>query len=636
MNRTALYTGVLLLWAVSFHAPALCLPTAKGAARTTVPTRVISTQPPLRWEDAMISGNGSTGIMAMGLPLDDLIIVNHEKLWTVGNDYRPQTPDLREAWKEAKQIARTGRYLDADMHIVNAARKSNQALYSEEFGGSRPRYDRCHPGFHLHVTTQSNGTPLDYRRETDLAAFYELMHAVGRYALICGGTGDLAPSLMGLWGNEWTPPWDGRYTFDANLNLAMSAVSQGNLPEVMHTYTSFLERYTEDWRRNAQQLYGCDGVVTDLCQGWRHGAVLMSTYPWTGGAGWLSNYLYDHYLFTQDRDYLRQHVVPLLEEVAAFYEDFLQTYPSHNGRAVFYPSISPENTPVMTPADQSTNVVPNATGEISICREAVTHLIEACNELNIEQDNIPRWRALLSRLPDYVINSDGALAEWAYPGLGDRYNHRHSSHLYAIYPSLEVSPKRTPDLFKAARTAMEKRLEAGLGGDSAHGLMHISLIAARLKNADLLWRMLTDFASLPFLNTSFITCHNPGPRIYNLDATFSMPAVMMEMLLYSEPGLVELLPALPIKHFSRGTLCGALARGGIVVEQLHWNKTLNRVDGTLRSAQAQTIELRFGIDLRFVNAADPQDRSRVSSGTQRGTWHIDLPANRALRLECRM
>ncbi|NQV33322.1 MAG: glycoside hydrolase N-terminal domain-containing protein, partial [Phycisphaeraceae bacterium] len=168
MNRTVLNTGVLLLWAVSFHSPALRLPTAKGAERTTVPTRVISTQPPLRWEDAMISGNGSTGIMAMGLPLDDLIIANHEKLWTVSNDYRPQAPDLREAWKEAKRIAQTGRYLDADMHIVNAARKSNQKLYGDKFGGSRPRYDRCHPGFHVHVTTQSNGTPLDYRRETDL------------------------------------------------------------------------------------------------------------------------------------------------------------------------------------------------------------------------------------------------------------------------------------------------------------------------------------------------------------------------------------------------------------------------------------------------------------------------------------
>jgi len=805
--------------------------TARGFLRnentTTIPTRVISRQPPLRWEDAMISGNGSTGIMVMGLPLDDCVIVNHEKFWTVGNDYLPRTPHLREAWDEAKKIALKGRYLDADIFIVEEARKSFRRMYGEQATDSRPRYDRTHPGFHLNVSMESNGAPLEYRRETNLETgeisvfwtdnrgnwvrrifvsrthnviameltapagslinaklrlaeapgklagdigsvriehgeaemyfhaaygrtmgkkkpegyhalarvvvsggrtgavenerleivgakrafvlmrleylddaaaadraalrlalsklpgeygellmphsivhgemfrrvtldlgghpenissseallaqvsrgdslpeFFELMHAVGRYALICGGTGELAPTLMGIWGNEWNPPWDGRYTFDANLNLAISAASQGNLPEAIDTYTSFLERYVEHWRENAKGLYGCRGVVTDLCQGWRHGAVLMATYPWTGGAGWLAHYLYDHYLFTQDREFLASHVVPLLRDVADFYEDFLRKYPEKNGRLVFYPLISPENEPVMIPADQTTNVVPNATCEIAICREALTSLIAACRELDIEKDNIPRWESLLAKLPDYIINQDGALAEWAYPGLGDNYNHRHSSHLYGIYPSLEISPERTPRLFEAARVALEKRLEAGLGGDSAHGLMHISFVAARLKNADLMRRMLTDFAKLPFVNTSFITCHNPGPRIYNLDTTFCMPAVLMEMLVYSEPGLIELLPALPQDKFGRGTLRGVLARGGVTVEELHWNKTLGNVFVTLRSGRTQSLVLRFGVELRFVDTENPADRNLVSKAA-RGRWRIELPANRSVRLLCR-
>jgi hypothetical protein len=792
----------------------------------TIPTHVVSTEPPMRWEDAMISGNGSTGIMVMGLPLEDSVIVNHEKFWTVGNDFRPQTPDLREAWKKAKKMAQEGRYLDADLYVYEEAKRINRELYGEKFTGNRPRYDRCHPGFHMHISTQSSGKPLGYRRETNLetgeisvfwtdnrgdwvrqifvsrthdvivlklsaptgssvnatlrlveapgklegdiqavnidhgntemyfhatygrkmgkerpegyhalarvivndgrsravenerleitgaesalvlmrveyldetagadrskvrralsmlpaeygellrphaeihremfnrvtldlgghpeeissseallaqalegkslAEFFELMHAAGRYALICGGTGELAPSLMGLWGNEWDPPWDGRYTFDANLNLAISAASQGNLPEAMATYTSFLERYLDEWKTNAMIQYGCRGAVTDLCQGWRHGAVLM-IYPWTGGVGWLASYLYDHYLFTQDREFLRAHVVPMLKEAADFYADFLKQYPQLDGRYVFYPSISPENTPVMIPADQATNVVPNATGEIAICREVLTNLIAACREMGIEKENIPRWEMILKKLPDYVINQDGALAEWAYPGLGDKYNHRHSSHLYGIYPGLEISPDRTPKLFEAARVAMEKRLEAGLGNNSAHGLMHVSFVAARLKNAHLMWRMLSTFAQLPFVNTSFITCHNPGPRIYNLDATFSMPAVLTEMLVYSEPGLIELLPALPQDKFPRGTLRGVLARGGIVVEELHWNDRLGSVNVTLRSQKAQSVVLRFGIDLRFVNAKDPKDSELVSS-EKPGQWRIELPADRSVRLRCR-
>jgi hypothetical protein len=239
----------------------------------------------------------------------------------------------------------------------------------------------------------------------------------------------------------------------------------------------------------------------------------------------------------------------------------------------------------------------------------------------------------LAKLPDYVINQDGALAEWAYPGLGDKYNHRHSSHMYGIWPGLEISPIRTPELFEAARRAMEKRLEAGLGNNSAHGLMHVSLVAARLKNAPLMWRMLSTFARFPFVNTSFITCHNPGPRIYNLDATFSLPAVLTEMLVFSEPGLVVLLPALPQEKFTRGTLRGLLARGGIVIEELDWNKTLGQVNVTLRSQETQSVKLRLGVDLRFVNAANAQDRELVS-GTK-DKWTIELPAGKSVSLHCR-
>jgi len=792
-----------------------------------IPTRVISKKPPLRWEDAMISGNGSTGIMVMGLPLEDYIVVNHEKLWTIGNNFRPQTPDLAEAWQEAKKIAQQGRYLDADLYIVEQVKKIYKRLYGEKFGRNRPSYDRTHPGLHFHVSTESSGAPTDYRRETNLETgeisvswtdnrgnwnrrifvsrtddvivmemtppagalinaafrfseapgklegdikkvtidhlpgeiyyhavygrtmgkkhqegyhalariiaekgktkaveneridirnaqsvvvlikfeyldddtyanrdalrqtlidlptdylallephakvhgemfrrvtlelggrhpstvsseqliedalegkslpeFFELMHAIGRYALICAGTGELAPSLMGLWGNEWNPPWDGRYTFDANLNLAVAAASQGNLPEVISTYTSFIERNLDDWINNARLLYGCRGAVSDLCQGWRHGAVLMPTYPWTGGVGWLASYLYDHYLFTQDQVFLKDHAIPMLEYAADFYEDFLKKNPLLNGRYVFYPSISPENTPVMIPADQSTNVVPNATCEIAICRQVLTNLISGFQQLQIEPDKIEKWKNILAMLPDYSINEEGALSEWSYPGLGDKYNHRHSSHMYAVYPSLEISPSRTPALFKAARIAMDKRLEAGLGNNSAHGLMHASLIAARLKNPAMMWHMLSTFAAYPFVNTSFITCHNPGPRIYNLDATFSMPAVLTEMLVYSEPGLIELLPALPQDKFIRGTLRGLLARGGIKIEELHWNKTLGSVSVILYSEKLQTVQLRFGIDLRFVDAADPADRNLISADTP-GQWKIELPAAQPVHLLCR-
>jgi len=797
-----------------------------GKENRSILNRVISKEIPMRWEDSMLSGNGSTGIMVKGLPLDECIIINHEKFWTVGNDYRPETPDMADAWVEAKRIAQEGRYMDADMYIGKKSRERYKEMYGKKFSGNRPRYDRAHPGFHLRIATESNGKPLGYSRVTNfesgevsvywtdnrgdwqrnvfvsrtddvivmeiipppgfpvnaklsfveapgkldgdikamdiehgeseiylhatygrtmgkknhegyhslarifksggssrpvagertevrdvekllvvmrveyldddskadrnklrneinslpgdynellkphaavhgemfnrvtldlggipgddnssedlladalrgesLPEFFEMMHAAGRYALICGGTGDLAPALMGPWGNEWNPPWDGRYTFDANLNLAVAAVSQGNLPEVMDTYTRFLELNLDDWRKNAKLMYGCEGAVADLCQGFRHGAVLMPTYPWTGGVGWLARYMYDHFLFTQDKKYLAEHAIPMLKEAAEFYMDFLTKYPEQDGKYVFYPSISPENSPKMEPADQSTNVVPNSTGEIAICREVFTTLIDGCNVLNIEQDKIQQWQDLLDKLPDYKINEDGALGEWAYPGLGDNYNHRHCSHLYPVYPGLEISPDRTPELYEAAKIAMEKRLEAGLGNNSAHGIMHISLVAARLKDPDLMWYMLSAFAKFPFVNTSFITCHNPGPRIYNLDATFSMPAVMTEMLVYSEPGVIEVLPALPQDKFIRGCLKGVIARGGIIVEELNWNKTLGQVNVVLNSYTDQTITFRLGVDMRYIRSGE-RDQSASVRQIRKGEAKVDLKEGESFKISC--
>jgi len=177
---------------------------------------------------------------------------------------------------------------------------------------------------------------------------------------------------------------------------------------------------------------------------------------------------------------------------------------------------------------------------------------------------------------------------------------------------------------------MEKRLEAGLGNKSAHGLMHGALIAVRLRDPGLAWRMLSLFTRASFLNTSLITCHNPGLRIYNLDATFSLPAVLMKMIIHTEPGRIVLLPALPIDNLRRGTLRGVRARGGIVVEELHWNLLLRRIAIRLRSPLEQTLHLSASLPLRSVRAGDSDAAERQPDGS----WRIRLPADRPLALTC--
>ena len=166
--------------------------------------------------------------------------------------------------------------------------------------------------------------------------------------------------------------------------------------------------------------------------------------------GWCVRPFWDHYLVTGDLDFLRKRVVPAYKDLALFYEDFL-TVTDKNGNYIFVPSFSPENNPGNL--DPSCMLVINATMDIAVCREVLTNLIQACETLGIEADSVPKWKAMLAKMPPYLLEPDGTLKEWAWPTLQERYTHRHVSHLYGAWPGDEIDPDRTPQLAKAALIA---------------------------------------------------------------------------------------------------------------------------------------------------------------------------------------
>jgi alpha-L-fucosidase 2 len=170
-----------------------------------------------------------------------------------------------------------------------------------------------------------------------------------------------------------------------------------------------------------------------------------------------------------------ERAVPWLREVAHFYEDFLFEGP--DGKLVFSPSISPENTPI---GEGMNLLTVNATMDVAICREALSNLCEACESLRIKQDGVARWRAMLDRLPEYAVNEDGALREWLHPKFEDNYHHRHQSHLYALFPGIEITEETHPALFEACRVAVEKRLVIGLTSQTGWSMAHMANIYARL------------------------------------------------------------------------------------------------------------------------------------------------------------
>ncbi|MGW0817178.1 glycosyl hydrolase family 95 catalytic domain-containing protein [Streptomyces viridiviolaceus] len=407
------------------------------------------------------------------------------------------------------------------------------------------------------------------------AALLERLFAAGRYHLLSAG-GLLPPRLTGLWTGDWNTAWSGAFTTNANLNLQTASAVAAALPEVTEAHAALVHRQLPHWRDNAREIFGARGVVapshTDGESG--HTYHFSREYPlhlWTAGADWLLKPLVDHDETRGERD---PRTAAALAEVALFYEDFL-TRTDGDGRLVVVPSYSPEN----RPANASWGAI-NAAMDLSAARHA---LLTAADH---HPEHAARWRALADRLPPHRINADGALAEWAWPGLDDTYDHRHLSHLYGVWPLDEINPYDTPGLAAAAHRALELR---GAENDSAHGHLHHALVAARLRDGERVAHALGRVLDGDYFHASLMSAHYPHRDVYNADAAHTLPAVIVEMLVQSTPGRLVLLPALPAAC-PAGELRGVRTRFGAWVD-LTW-----RADGTatavLRPGRSHRVELR--------------------------------------------
>lgn len=416
-------------------------------------------------------------------------------------------------------------------------------------------------------------------------AFVEKMYDFGRYLLI-SSSGKLPPNLQGVWNGTWTPPWCSDYTLDENLQMMMWQVLPGNLPELAQSYFNLIESFIGDWKMNARLLYGCRGILSSPRSSTsgltKHFCEDFPMMFWTAGAGWLAQMFYDYWQFTGDDAFLKDHTVPLLKEIALFYEDFLVEGP--DGKYEFIPSYSPEN----TPSNSDNPVAINATMDIAVAKEVLSNLVSACEHLGIEAENIPKWKAMLDKMPDYLVNSDGALKEWSHPAFEDDYHHRHSSHLYPIFPGFEVTREGTPGLYRACLRAAELRLTDGLEAITGWGLAHLANISARLKDADLAFRALGRIMA-KFLLPNLFTCHNVG-ELFQMDANLGFSAAILEMLVFSLPGYIELLPALP-ESLPKGVARGILCRGRITISELRWDMCARTISAVIRSETDQQVRL---------------------------------------------
>jgi Trehalose and maltose hydrolases (possible phosphorylases) len=420
---------------------------------------------------------------------------------------------------------------------------------------------------------------------------------------------DYSPALLEKifeMGRYWFMLTSGKYPsmsaeVNANINLQISPGPQGDLREGMDAYFNWMESLAPDFRVNAKNIFGMRGthyslwpdkgmgVAFHYSSASNSGEIWPHPY-WISAGGWCMRPFWDHYLVTGDLEFLRKHIVPGLKELALFYEDFL-TVTDKDGKYIFAPSFSPENWPGNL--NTSCMISINATMDISVCREVLTNLIDASKTLGIEADNIPKWQAILDKLPPYLFEPDGTLKEWAWPTLQENYNQRHVSHLYGAWPGDEIDPDRTPKLALGALMADRRRVPERL---AAHGRCHRALVGARLKDSYMVDTELRQLIEQGYVGTTFRCSHDPYVQPMP-DAQGGIQTIMMEMLAYSRPGVIELLPALP-PSLLKGSINGMLARTLARIDKLTWDMDARTVDVTITSLKNQDITLtaRQGIE----------------------------------------
>ncbi|MEV5882996.1 glycoside hydrolase N-terminal domain-containing protein [Streptomyces sp. NPDC052020] len=424
------------------------------------------------------------------------------------------------------------------------------------------------------------------------AALLERLFAAGRYHLL-SASGLNPPRLTGLWTGDWDTAWSGAFTHDANLNLQTASAAAAALPEVTEAHAAHLHRQLPDWRDNARAVFGARGVVAPAHSDGESGHTyhFNREYPlhlWTAGADWLLKPLVDHDETRGARD---PRTAAALAETARFYEDFL-TRTDADGHLVVVPSYSPEN----RPANASWGAI-NAAMDLSAAR----HALRTAADYHPDTPDAARWRALADRLPPHRVNEDGALAEWAWPGLEDSYDHRHLSHLYGVWPLEEITPYDTPALAAAAHRALELR---GAENDSAHGHLHHALIAARLQDAERVGHALARVLDGDFFHASLMSAHYPRRDVYNADAAHTLPAVLIEALVQSTPGRLVLMPA-PPPAYPSGALRGVRTRFGATLD-LTWNP--HGTTAVLRPTRSHRVELMTSSGAEPLDLVAGEDR----------------------------